>query len=151
MGFTTSSAGFAGAILGEASEGAVGAPSERNPGGRHRRGPSRPPPMRSSGPLRSEALVHALVVEPVAALDALLGAGDVLLFQLLEVGHARHDVMALRGMAGLRLLQPPLRLLLVLGQLLQRVPRRIHARVGGEERDEDELVAELAQDRKSVV
>src|SRR3989442_14695685 len=51
------------------------------------------------GPLRSEALMHALVVEAVRALDALLGAGDVLLLQLLEVGHARHDVMALRGVA----------------------------------------------------
>ena len=48
-------------------------------------------------------------------------------------------------MAGLRLLQPPLRLLLILGQLLERVPRGVHAGVGGEERDEDELVAELAQ------
>src|SRR6266850_5225824 len=97
------------------------------------------------GPLRSGSLMRPRLVEPVAALDALLGAGDVLLLQLLEVGHARHDVMALRGVAGLRLLQPPLRLLLVLGELLHRVPRRVHAGVSGEERDEDELVAELAQ------
>src|SRR5258708_35771713 len=83
--------------------------------------------------------VRPRLVEAVRALDALLGAGDVLLLQLLEVGHARHDVVALRGMAGLRLLQPPLRLFLVLGQLLDRVPRRVHAGVGGEERDEDEL------------
>src|SRR5262245_29026724 len=89
--------------------------------------------------------VHSLVVEAVAALEAFLGAGDVLLLQLLEMGHARHDVMALGGMAGLRLLQPPLRLLLVAGQILHCVPRRIHAGVGGVERDEDELVAELAQ------
>src|SRR5438876_4434773 len=93
----------------------------------------------------SEILMHALVVEAVTTFDALLGAGDVLLLQLLEVGHARHDVVTLRGMAGLRLLQPPLRLLLILGQLLERVPRGVHAGVGGEERDEDELVAELAQ------
>src|SRR5256886_12595062 len=101
-----------------------------------RRGPSRPPPRSS---------MHALLVEAGTPLDALLGAGDVLLLQLLEVGHARHDVVTLRGMAGLRLLQPPLRLLLILGQLLERVPRGVHAGVGGEERDEDELVAELAQ------
>src|SRR3989442_12690734 len=97
------------------------------------------------GPLRSGSLMRPRLVEAVRALDALLGAGDVLLLQLLEVGHARHDVMALRGVAGLRLLQPPLRLLLVLGQLLQRVPRGVHPGVGGEERDEDELVAELTQ------
>src|SRR3989442_9430448 len=96
------------------------------------------------GPLRS-CLVHPLVVEAVRALDALFGAGDVLLLQLLEVRHAGHDVVALGGMAGLRLLEPPLRLLLVTHQLLHRVPGRVGTGVRGEERDEDELVAELAQ------
>jgi len=48
--------------------------------------------------------------------------------------------------AHLRLLQPPpLRLLFVPRQLLQRVPDRVRRRVRREERDEDELVAEGAQ------
>ncbi len=49
------------------------------------------------------------------------------------------------GMAGLEPLERPLRLLLVLHQLLHGVPHRVHRGVGAEERDEDELVAELAQ------
>src|SRR6267378_6528898 len=117
MGLPASRAGFAGEILvlGEAGR------STAKPCDDRRRGPSRPPPNYS---------VRPRLVEAVRALDALLGAGDVLLLQLLEVGHARHDVVALRGMAGLRLLQPPLRLLLILGQLLQRIPRRVHPGVG---------------------
>src|SRR5262249_2141673 len=111
--------------------------ARRRPRDDRRRGPRRPPPKRSS--------MHALVVEAGAALDPLLGAGIFLFLQLLEVGPARHDVMALRGVSGLRLFQPPLRLLLVARQLVHRVPRRVHARVRGKERDEDELVAELAE------
>src|SRR5712691_46763 len=91
------------------------------------------------------ALVHLRFREAVGTLDALLGAGDVLPLQLLEVGHPRHDVMALGGMADLQALQRPLSLLFVLHQLLHVVPDRVHRGMGAEERDEDELVAELAQ------
>src|SRR2546427_4385120 len=48
-------------------------------------------------------------------------------------------------MADLRLLEPPLRLFLVAHQLFHRVPHRVRRRVGGEERDEDELIAEVAE------
>src|SRR5439155_5154170 len=82
--------------------------------------------------------VHPRVVEALRRLDALLRARDVLLLELLEVRDAGHHVVALRRMADLRLLEPPLRLLLVAHQLLHRVPHRVGRRVGGEERDEDE-------------
>ena len=49
-------------------------------------------------------------LEPGRALDPLLGAGDVLLLQLLEVRHARHHVVALRRVPGLELLDPGLEL-----------------------------------------
>src|SRR5262249_13647956 len=70
----------------------------RSPGATNQR-------MRSVGPV---------VVEPVRALDAVLGAGNIPLLELLEVGDASHDVMAFRRMAGLQFLERPLRLLLVL-------------------------------------
>src|SRR5207249_6265661 len=56
-----------------------------------------------------------------------------------------HDVVALGRVADLHLLETPLGLLLVAHELLHRVPHRVRRRVGGEERDEDELVAELAE------
>src|SRR2546425_9057593 len=67
------------------------------------------------------------------------------LFRSLEVRDAGHHVVALRRMADLRLLEPPLRLFLVAHQIFHRVPHRVRRRVGGEERDDDELIAELAE------
>src|SRR2546425_7521189 len=59
------------------------------------------------------------------------------LFRSLEVRDAGHHVVALRRMADLRLLEPPLRLFLVAHQLFHRVPHRVRRRVGGEERSEE--------------
>src|SRR5712692_9809316 len=85
------------------------------------------------------------VAEAVRGLDASRGPGNVLALELLEVADTRHDVVALGGMAGLRPLERPLRLLLVLHQLFHGVPHRVHAGVGRVEGDEDELVAQVAQ------
>src|SRR5439155_15973228 len=96
------------------------------------------------GPLGVRSMEPAVVVAG-RGLDSLLGARDVLLLQLLEVGDTRHHVMALGRVTDLRLLEAPLRLFLVAHQLLHRVPDRVRGRVGRVERDEDELVAERAQ------
>src|SRR5437764_7599208 len=85
------------------------------------------------------------LAEAVRALQARVGPRDVPLLELLEVGDPRHDVVALGRVADLHLLETPLGLLLVAHELLHRVPHRVRRRVGGEERDEDELVAELAE------
>src|SRR5438477_6536605 len=109
--------------------------------------PATPERRGAWGPYRGPhvKLVHPLVVEAGRALDARVAAGDVLLLQLLEVAHAGHHVVALGRVAVLGLLQTPLSLLLVLHELLHRVPHGVHAGVGGEERDEDELVAQLTK------
>jgi len=83
--------------------------------------------------------------EAVRRLDPGGGPGDVLALELLEVADARHDVVALGRMPGLRPLERPLGLFLVLDQVLHGVPHRVHAGVGRVERDEDELVAEVTQ------
>ena len=49
--------------------------------------------------------MHPVVVETGRGLDPVLGARDVLLLELLEVGDARHHVMALGRVADLCLLQ----------------------------------------------
>src|SRR3990170_2471901 len=90
-------------------------------------------------------LVRAAVVVAGRRLDALLGARDVALLELLELRDARHHVVALGRVADLRLLEPPLRLLLVAHQLLHRVPHRERARVRREDGDEDVAVPQRAQ------
>src|SRR5881628_576924 len=74
--------------------------------------------------------------EAVRRLDPGRGPGDVLALELLEVADARHDVVALGRMPGLRPLERPLGLLLVLDQVLHGVPHRVHAGVSRVERDE---------------
>src|SRR5438445_10200451 len=84
-------------------------------------------------------------VEAVRRLAPLVRARDVRLLEVLEVRDAGHHVVALGRVTDLRLLEPPLRLLLVTHQLLHRVPHGVGRGVRGEERDEDEPVAELAE------
>src|SRR5262249_26213296 len=62
--------------------------------------------------------------------------------------------MALGRMSRLHLLERPLRLLLVLHQVFEGVPHRVHARVRRVEGDEDELVperAELAEEERTRI
>src|SRR5207244_7894554 len=74
--------------------------------------------------------VHPTVVEAGRRLDPLLGARDVLLLELLEMGDPSHHVVALGRMPDLRLLEESLRLLLVALKILHRVPHRV-PRLGG--------------------